>query len=62
MQTFLLNIKNYSPKVINVQQCNVELNIILLTANNLDIKQKASWNICHKNQGRPDKTKANKTH
>ena len=38
--TFLFNIKNYLPEVINIQRCEAELNIILLRVNNFDIKQK----------------------
>ena len=34
------NIKNYSAKVINIQRCKAELNIILPRVNNFDNKQK----------------------
>ena len=37
---FLFNIRNYSPEVINIQRRKVELNIILSSVNNFDIKQK----------------------
>ena len=37
---FLFNIRNYSPKVINIQRRKTELNIILPRVNNFDIKQK----------------------
>ena len=37
---FLFNIRNYSPKVINIQRHEEELNIILSRVNNFDIKQK----------------------
>ena len=44
---FLFNIRNYSPKVINIQQHKEKLNIILLRVNNFDIEQEyLSWNIC----------------
>ena len=46
ISVFLFNIRNYSPKVINIQRREAELNIILLRMNNLDIKQKMAWNIC----------------
>ena len=42
---FLFNIRNYSPKVINIQRHEEELNIILSRVNNFDIKQKKAWNI-----------------
>ena len=63
---FLLNIRNYSPKVINNQQREAQLNIILTRVNNFDIKQifKASnicFIICHQHQTRSGKIKANKT-
>ena len=35
----LLNIRNFSPDVINIQRREAELNIILLRVNNVDIKQ-----------------------
>ena len=44
--TFLFNIRNYSPKVSNIQRREAELNIILLRVNNFDIKQKSACNIC----------------
>ena len=63
--TFLFNIRNYSPEVINIQRREAELNIILPRVNNLDIKQKRAWNICfiicHQHQTRSGKIKANKT-
>ena len=63
--TFLFNIRNYSAEVINIQWREAELNIILPTVNNFDIKQKMAWNICsiicHQHQTRSDKIKANKT-
>ena len=37
---FLFNVRNYSPKVINIQRRDAELNIILPRVNNFDIKQK----------------------
>ena len=62
---FLFNIRNYSPKVINIQRRKAEFNIILLRVNNFDIKQKKAWNICliicHQHQRRSGKIKANKT-
>ena len=42
---FLLNIRNYSPEVNNIQQHGAELNIILPRVNNFNIKQKSAWNI-----------------
>ena len=36
----LLNIRNFSPDVINIQRREAELNIILLRVNNVDIKQR----------------------
>ena len=35
---FLFNIRNYSPKVINIQRHEAELNIVLRRVNNFDIK------------------------
>ena len=35
-----LNIRNYSPEVINAQRHEAELSIILTRMNNFDIKQK----------------------
>ena len=63
---FLFNIKNYSPKVTNIQQRReAELNIILPKVKNLDIKQKRAWNICfiiwHQHQARFEKIKGNIT-
>ena len=61
----LFNIRNYSPKVINIQQREAELNIILPRVNNFNIEQKKAWNICfilcHQFQIRSGKIKANKT-
>ena len=61
----LFNIRNYSLKVINIQWCGAELNIILPRVNSFDIKQKKAWNICfilcHQHQTRSGKIKANKT-
>ena len=61
---FLFNIRNYSPEVINIERREVELNIILPTVNNFDIKQKRAWNICinicHQQQTRSGKIKTNK--
>ena len=37
---FLFNIRNYSPKVSNIQRQ------FLPNVNNFDIKQKLAWNIC----------------
>ena len=38
---FLFNIRNYSPKVTDIQfSCEAELNIVLPRVNNFDIKQK----------------------
>ena len=34
----LLNIRNFSPDVINIQRREAELNIILLRVNNVDVK------------------------
>ena len=36
----LLNIRNFSPDVINIQRREAELNIILLKVNNVDVKQR----------------------
>ena len=62
---FLFNIRNYPPKVINIQRRETELNIILPRVNNFDIKQKKVWNICfiicHQHQARSGKIKTNKT-
>ena len=63
-RTFLFNIRNYSPEVINIQRCEAELNIILPRMNNFDIKQKAMkylFILCHQHQTRSGKVKANKT-
>ena len=43
---FLFNIINYSPKIINIQRREAELNIKLPRVNNFDIKKKKGWNIC----------------
>ena len=43
--SFMFNIKNYSPEVINIQRQEAEFNIILARVNNFDIKQKKAWNI-----------------
>ena len=41
LYAFLLNIRNYSPEVINIEQHKADLHIILLKVNNFDInKQK----------------------
>ena len=37
---FLFNIRNYSPKVINIQRREAELNTVLPKVNNFNIKQK----------------------
>ena len=37
---FLVNIRHYSPKIINIQRRKAEVNIILPRMNNFDIKQK----------------------
>ena len=37
---FLFNVRNYSPKVINIQRREAELNIVLPKVNNFNIKQK----------------------
>ena len=62
---FCLNIRNYSPEVINIRRREAELDIILQRVINLDIKQKKAWNICfiicHQHQTRSGKIKANKT-
>ena len=39
-QIFHACFRNYSPKVINIQRREAELNIILLSVNNFDIRQK----------------------
>ena len=44
--TILFNIRNYSLEVSDIQQREAELNIILPSVNNFDIKQKSAWNIC----------------
>ena len=36
--TFLSNIRNYSPEVINIQRRETELNIILERGDNFDVK------------------------
>ena len=63
--SFFVNIRNYSPKLINIQRREAALNIMLSRANNFDIKQKKAWNICfiicHQHQTRSGKIKANKT-
>ena len=43
---FFFNIRNYSPKVRNIKRREAELNIILKSVNNFDIKQNTSRNIC----------------
>ena len=65
ISVFLFNIRNYSPKVINIQRREAELNIILLRMNNLDIKQKMAWNICfiiHPKHQTKKWAKVNKAH
>ena len=61
---FLFNIGNYSPEVINIQRREAELNIILPSVNNFDIKQKRHGIfvliICHQHQTRSGKIKTNK--
>ena len=61
---FLFNIRNCSPKVINMQRREAELNIILPRVNNFDIKQKRAWSIffiiCHQHQTRSIKINTNK--
>ena len=51
-------------QVINIQRLEAELNIILAMKEKLDIKQKKARNICfiicHQQQTRPGKVKANK--
>ena len=37
---FLFNVRNYSPKVINIQRREAELNTVLPKVNNFNIKQK----------------------
>ena len=63
MHAFLLNIRNYSPEVINIQRREAELNIILPRMNNFDMKQKKEWNICfiicHQQETRSGKIKTN---
>ena len=63
--TFLFNVRNYLPKVINIQRRVAELNIILPRVNNFNIKQTKAWTICfivcHQYQTRCGKLKANKT-
>ena len=60
-----MNIRNYSPEVINIQRRKAELNIILPRMNDFDIKQENAWHIsfiiCHQHQTRSQKIKANKT-
>ena len=62
---FLFNIRNYSPKVIDIQRRKAKLNIILPRVNNFNIKQITVWNICvikcHKHQTRSGKIKTKKT-
>ena len=38
--SFFVNIRNYSPKLINIQRREAALNILLSRVNNFDIKQK----------------------
>ena len=63
--SFLWNVRNYSPEVINIQLRKAELNIVLPWENNVDIEQKKVWNICfiicQQHQTRSGKIKANKT-
>ena len=62
---FFFNVRNYSPKVINIQRREAELNIISTRVNYFDVKQKKAWNICliicHEYQTKSEKIKANKT-
>ena len=37
---FLFNVRNYSPKVINIQRREAELNTVLPKVSNFNIKQK----------------------
>ena len=40
MKKGLLNARNYSPEIINIQRREAQLKIILLRVNNFDIKKK----------------------
>ena len=64
-QAFLFNIRNYLPKVIDIERREEELNIILPRVNSFDIKQKKARNICFiirpQHQTRSGKLKTNKT-
>ena len=66
LHALLFNIRNYSPKVINIQWWKAELNIILPRVNNFEIKQKKAWNIYyiiwHQYQTRSRRIKTKKTH
>ena len=62
---FLFNIRNYSPKVINIQRREAEFNVILPRVNNFDIKLKKARNICfmiwQQHQTRSGRIEADKT-
>ena len=61
----MFNIRNYSPEAINTERHEADLNIILLSLNDFDIKLKNTWIICfniwHQHQTRSRKIKGNKT-
>ena len=65
LHVFLFNIRNYSPEAINTERHEADLNIILLSLNDFDIKQKNTWIICfiiwRQHQTRSRKIKGNKT-
>ena len=57
-------ISEINHRVISIQRRDAELNIILPRVHNFNIKEKKAWNICfiicHKDQTRSGKVKANK--
>ena len=63
LHVFLFDIRNYSPKEINTERHEADLNIILPSLNDFDIKQKNTWIIrfiiWHQHQPRSRNIKGN---
>ena len=60
----MFNIRNYSPKVVGIQRREVELNILLPSVSNFDIKQKGMEYLLYYMPPAPNKIwedKANET-
>ena len=61
---FLFNIRNYSPKLVGIQRREVELNILLPSVTNFDIKQNGMEYLLYYRPPAPSKIwedKANET-